>query len=330
MTASSSNPASQPAIAPQLEEKIEAVRSEKLLADAERRRIAVRAKNEKARRMVRRLESCDGNIADLLSQASDCLRTLVDATAHESAYAAHADVRSYNESEDELRKTFELRAQQWFATLHEVQLGLRSAVRNLRKAQMEPTQRDISAAAGGPASSSSSSSSVPASPALNHVGKAERGHGLGIHTTEASLSESSSSSRSSLLDAFVDVGLKGPDLIAEDKKATKSSLLHDTKLSLSALRMQEHSWQQLAEALGEIAERRQAGSRSSKGSQRATSLPKMSQGQKERVRSLANDLVAAKDSQDSRLMSALLQMGIGPTDDVGTMADSMRADSGRA
>ena len=60
MATSSSNPASQPAIAPQLEEKIEAVRSEKLLADAERRRIAVRAKNEKARRMVRRLESCDG------------------------------------------------------------------------------------------------------------------------------------------------------------------------------------------------------------------------------------------------------------------------------
>lgn len=271
------------------------------------------------------------NIADLLSQASDCLRTLVDATAHESAYAAHADVRSYNETEEELRKTFELRAQQWFATLHEVQLGLRSAVRNLRKAQMEPTQRDISAAAGGPASSSSSSSSsVPASPALNHVGKAERGHGLGIHATEASLSESSSSSRSSLLDAFVDVGLKGPDLIAEDKKAAKSSVLHDTKLSLSALRMQEHSWQQLAEALGEIAERRQADSRSSKGSQRATSLPKMSQVQKERVRSLANDLVTAKDSQDSRLMSALLQMGIGPTDNVGPMADSMRADRGRA
>lgn len=60
MATSSSNPASQPAIAPRLEEKIEAVRSEKLLADAERRRIAVRAKNEKARRMVRRLESCDG------------------------------------------------------------------------------------------------------------------------------------------------------------------------------------------------------------------------------------------------------------------------------
>lgn len=342
MTAPTAGPSSlqQPSIVPKLEEKIEALRGEKLLADAERRRIAVRAKNEKARRMVRRLESCDGNIADLLAQASESLQTLVDATAHESSFAAHADVRSYDEAEDELRRTFEIRAQQWFATLHEVQLGLRSAVRNLRKAQREPTQRDISAvAAGASANSSASSSTSGVSPALNHVGKAERGHGLGLHSSETALSSSaptSSTPRGSLLDAFVNVGSEGPDLVANrDKEPIRVSFGHDSKLSLPTLRMHEQSWSQLAEALNEIAERQKAASArssaSKKASQRSSSLPgkpgKGNGAQQERLRSLAIDLTAATDSQDARLMSALLQMNIGLERDIGSFkTDSMGSD----
>jgi hypothetical protein len=139
--------------------------------------------------------------------------------------------------EDKAREMFEARAQDWFGSLHDVQMGLRSAVKNLRKAQVTPVAHD--------ASSKKSASSTSIS------GSASRGHNLALLSSpsqEGPGSATMTPSSSRLLRAFVDV--------EQDSSAVQFSLTQlgeESKLSLSALRLQESSWKDLANSLEELA-----------------------------------------------------------------------------
>lgn len=240
-----------------------------------------------------------------------------------------------DDSERQRLAMFESRAQDWFSTLHDVQLGLRSAAKNLRKAQLSPVASEVS-------SRGASSSSGPIA-----MGSATRGHSLGLalseDSTPVSLSRRGSNSSmrtigastsnqsgpstsgrgedagrissSSLLSAFVDVSA-GPGML----KVRHEDLVDETKLSLSALRQQERGWRQLSGALASVASARkksrsQGSSRSARSSDtmpsssRPAQKPTKDRAQREeQIRQIAADLTDCHSSADRRLMGALLNL----------------------
>ena len=108
--------------------------------------------------------------------------------------------------------------------MHEVQIGLRSAVKNLRKAQLPPVVHDTSTV----------SSAAPAA-----SGSASRGHSLALlrgTSTQAGASLSSPSMDDEL-------GTNGPAIPSGE----------ETKLSLSTIRLENAGWKQLADSLEELA-----------------------------------------------------------------------------
>jgi hypothetical protein len=188
-------------------------------------------------------------------------------------------------------------------------MGLRSAVKKLRKAQVTPVAHD--------ASTKTSASSSPVS-----SGSASRGHSLALLSSPLQDGITASNS-SSLLQAFVDVN--------QGQSAVQSSLVEftqESKLSLSALRLQESSWRDLANSLQELAISKQIMTSSShdsdlsdSGRSESTVRPKASTNKSKRSSSNlsvedmqrlhrgAQDLLLSKSSQDARLLSALVKDG---------------------
>lgn len=242
------------------------------------------------------------SIADLLSQAADCLEALVTITSNEPSKLS---------ANDNQKKFIEERAQDWFANLHDVQMGLRSAVKNLRKAQVSPILHD--------ASSKFSSQST----FFMGNGSASRGHSLSTLAQDDSVKNGNLSP--GLMKAFVDVGPKGPE-ISSTPSSSSRSLQNEAKLSLSALRLQDAAWKQLAGSLQDLAATKAAlaqdaelsfdsGSESDHtirspnpdGSKKDIPLTR---SQRRQIEQGAQELVSARDSQDARLLTALFQKEI--------------------
>lgn len=230
------------------------------------------------------------NIASLLSQAADCLQTLITASADQSSSSGRGRVREIDDHEERLA-AFEARAQEWYATLHDVQIGLRSAARNLRKVQQPPLSMQASMQQSNSSSGSSSSQT--------RMGSATKGHTLGFALSEGNTPISMSrrgSNESMQTVTGNDAGLD--EEVHNSKRATLSSdrqsrnsfgslgdrndsrsllghfvdgdsgsgivqmqdgRFHDeVKLSLSALRQQERGWKELADALKTVASERKS------------------------------------------------------------------------
>lgn len=263
--------------------------------------------------LINKYHSQYQSIASLLSQAADCLEALVRIASKTNS----------TEEEESARQMFETRAQEWFATLHEIQMGLRSAVKNLRKAQSTPLAHDVS---------SKSSSSMANSYFTS--GSASRGHSLTLFSQDLSASSNSlkNTSNGGLMNALV-----GLDPKATESRSSTTTIQfgQESKLSLSALRFQDTAWKQLANSLSELAASKQVlSSYDSDLSQSTSSLSsngassehtvrgaarlsstspskkqhpvEMNQREKEQLRQRTQDLVSAQASQDSRLLSALL------------------------
>lgn len=246
------------------------------------------------------------SIANLLSQAAECLQSILTLTSSDFLTG----------EEEDRRKVFEAKAQEWFANLHEVQMGLRSAVKNLRRAQLPPVVHDASSKTPSGMASATSG------------GSATRGHNLALDLPEsAAVNAAASPSSSRLMHAFVDVGPHGPEI----QSASSVDYAEESKLSLSALRLQEAGWRQLADSLQDLAVTKRALS-SESGSSDGTVLPtpsrrrksKTSHRERQQVRRLIQGLVQARDSQDDRLLLALCQLNVqvlgGPAEDASGLA----------
>lgn len=281
-----------------LNEMIGKVRAEKAKVDLRRRHAEIHSRNEKAQRLVKRLQDCDGNIASLLSQAADCLQTLISTASDQaSSSGGRGRIREADDQQQQQERLsiFEARAQEWYATLHDVQIGLRSAAKNLRKVQQAPLSMQASMQQGSGASDSGSNKTL--------MGSATKGHSLGIalsegntpvtmsrrgsndslqtvtgtgldsegerHQTEnTSQSKDIRSSKSlSNFDTEQEQGSRSKkrsllgQFINEDSgsgifQMQENEFQDEIKLSLSALRQQERGWKQLADALKTVASER--------------------------------------------------------------------------
>jgi hypothetical protein len=293
-------------VATELGGKIDAVRAEKERLDSIKQEVMqARSRNSKVERLIRRLDDCDANISSLLSQAADCLETLVDTAMHSGPSSS----RQLAHNEKTL-VVFENRAQEWFATLHDVQLGLRSATKNLHKARQAPLAIDVSEQGNNRISNA-------------QLGSAGRGHSLSfssqsidspIRTESRRGSDSSiktvitapamSNSMSTDWNVEQPRGRRSPPTL-QDNNSGHTSLLgafaggqtiqmqsyndqsQEASLSLSTLRQQEQSWRQLAGALTQVADKQDI--------------------YRDSEKQMARDLIA-HHTADNRLMSALLRL----------------------
>jgi hypothetical protein len=217
---------------------------------------------------------------------------------------------SVEEKQEEKMQAFETQAQEWFASLHEVQIGLRSAVNHLRKAQLPPVAYDISSES--PSSGSASMAS----------GSASRGHALNFMTTSKKNGETSTGSH--LLNDFLDAV---PNGTGHGPPGFTSDFGEESKLSLSTLRLQHAGWKQLGDSLQRLADMKMAaaGFGSSDAESEGTAQPDSSSRRKKKPHPLpherrepvrqADDLIEADKVQDSRLLTALFQSdhSLGPT-----------------
>lgn len=272
-------------VAEQLGDRIEALHKDGQRAVLEERKTAVRGRNAKAKQLVNRLESCDEvsgvschrrccphahnvlrqSIANLLSQAADCLDTLV------------TNGSSNGDADDEQRKQlFEARAQEWFASLHEVQIGLRSAVKNLRKAQLPPVVHDTSTV----------SSAAPAA-----SGSASRGHSLAL--LRGTNAQAGASLSSPSMDG--ELGTNGPEIPSGE----------ETKLSLSTIRLENAGWKQLADSLDELAAGRGVQSSKQEDDSSPTGQAASSHNVSGASQAKQEQLNAANERPDERLLHAL-------------------------
>lgn len=322
--------------AEQLGDIIGAVRAEKASIDIQRRHTQIYSSNEKAQRLVKRLQECDANIASLLSQAADCLQVLVTTSAH-SSNSSLSSRRGVNQAEDDSQKiaAFEAKAQEWYATLHDVQIGLRSAARNLHKVQQPPLSKQASTQ--GLAKSSSSSSGISVN--QTRSGSATKGHSLAIAFSGANTPShmsrrgsndsletvrtveqkahsedgfSTQGGKKSLLGEFVDVQSGQGFLRMQDGESDEES-----KLSLSALRQQEKGWSQLANALSSVASERRNDTNTVQKRKNPTATDfnmdminkgdALQQGQNP-LRELEAGLPGSFSGSDQRLISALLHL----------------------
>lgn len=237
-----------------------------------------------------------------------------------------------SQEDTERLQDFESQAQDWFATLHNVQLGLRSAVRNLRKAQREPVAHDAAAAPSRVSGDRSRSSKLSAGASL---GSATRGHSLALVLSglppSAELAPdadgyASSSSQESvrtvrpsgnngqkraprphvgtdgtqeLVEALVGRGADTPTYLSAGQ------VRDEARLSLSALRMQDHSWRQLEGALRGLAAEKKGKARSAPSTASGASLMTSND-----VHQLARDMVNAQTTRDARLMNALFSVNL--------------------
>jgi len=166
----------------------------------------------------------DERLAALLSQAADSMRALLPVTPPASPDTFRLGSGS-TEAAAPARgaKAFEDKAQQWFTILNEVQYTLRSAVRYLRDAQLNPLTAPVGAEARQ----------------TGRAGSMSRGHSL------------------SLLDAFAGLsGVDGPTFklppVNSSSPPTPRSSLPEASLSLQALRERERNWKALSGSLQQI------------------------------------------------------------------------------
>lgn len=287
------------------------------------------------------------NIVSLLSQAADCLQSLISTTAEQSSSSGRGRIREGDDHEERLA-AFEARAQEWYATLHDVQIGLRSAARNLRKVQQPPLSMQ--------ASMQQSSSSSGSSSSQTRLGSATKGHSLGIALSERNtpISMSRSGSDESLKTVrgngtySDDEGLHSrKETIPSDRQSTKSlgsvggerkqgnrndqrSLLghfvdgdsgsgivqmqdvefqDEIKLSLSALRQQERGWKELADALKTVASERKSDRSSMVDKEDIISKSNSTKTTKEQeMRQIEADMTESFATSDKRLMGALMHL----------------------
>lgn len=329
-----------------LTEMIGKVRAEKAKVDIQRRHTEIHSRNEKAQRLVKRLQDCDGNIVSLLSQAADCLQSLITTAAEQSSSSGRGRIREIDDHEERLA-TFEARAQEWYATLHDVQIGLRSAARNLRKVQQTPLSMQ--------ASMQQSTSSSGSSSSQTRIGSATKGHSLGIALSEGNtpISMSRRGSNDSL-QTVIGSGIDTDEewhhsrraMLPSDRQSTKSlgnfgvEREHDTrtdarsllghfvdgvsgsgiiqmqnhefqdeiKLSLSALRQQERGWKELADALKTVASERKSDRSSimTEDKSRTTEITRTDKEQE--MRQIEADMTKSFATADKRLMGALMHL----------------------
>lgn len=193
--------------------KIKALRRE---AHAVRRDAEQKRRNKETDQQILLLMQTDERLALLLSEAADSLRSLLPARANEEVESSHG------------AKAFEVKAQQWFSILNEVQYSLRTAVRYLRDSQLAP----LTAPCGPEARQS------------GLAGSAGQGHSI------------------SLLEAFVDMSSTDENAVRTPSSTSPLITLPESQLSLPALRERDRNWKELSRSLEEIVE-----TYSNKGSQ---------------------------------------------------------------
>lgn len=234
----------------------------------------------------------------LLSQAADCLETFVAASSEED--------QTRQEARLERLQAFESQAQSWFETLNNVQMGLRSAVKNLRKDQRLPITYNESTMLRTNLTGRS-----------GNLGSATKGHTLGLLLSPGDEADMGGEKRGgdhgdqkSLMDSFV--GPSGADA-SMPSRTTLSITRDEAKLSLSALRLQDRAWTQLADCLQDLRVERQSSDHSNASSiesdhtatgERTAKRSKAAQDRADLVSEIRN----AQNTQDSRLLTALLQM----------------------
>ncbi|EPQ29404.1 uncharacterized protein PFL1_03159 [Pseudozyma flocculosa PF-1] len=202
-----------------IEDKFNQVQKDRRAAHALRVELEQKRSNTKTDEQIMLLMQTDERLAVLLSQAAESMcallppgsETLGEPSTSSSALPAHG------------AKAFEIRAQNWFTILNEVQFTMRSAMRHLREAQLAPLSLPVGSEAR----------------ATGLAGSAGQGHSL------------------SLMDAFVDMsGSDGatfrlPPAPSHDVRRAMLPAL-EKSLSIHALREKDRNWKNLSQSLEEV------------------------------------------------------------------------------
>lgn len=212
-----------------MEQKFAQIREQRREAHHVLREAKQRTRNQQTDQQILMLMQTDERLASLLSQAADSMRALlpVKPPSPDTVRLAPSDATSASASSSSASepthgaKAFEVKAQQWFSILNEVQYSLRSAVRYLRDSNLAP----LTPPAGAEARLS------------GNAGSAARAHNL------------------SLLDAFVDLaGIDGPTfklppVAPASTSSGSASPLSEPVLSVHALRERDRNWKALSSSL---------------------------------------------------------------------------------